>query len=52
LGWVLDPEERKVRLYKPGDEPVGILSSPDKLCSDPVLSCFTLALKPIWEPGF
>ncbi len=51
LGWLLDPEERKAHVYKPG-EPVGILNSPDKLCGDPVLSGFTLDLKLIWEPGF
>jgi Uma2 family endonuclease len=51
LGWLIDPEERKVHVYKPG-EPVGILSSPDKLFGDPALSGFILDLKPIWEPGF
>ena len=51
LGWLIDPEERKAHVYKLG-EPVGILSSPHKLCGDPVLSGFTLDLKLIWEPGF
>jgi len=51
LGWLIDPEERKAHVYKPG-EPVGILSTPDKLSGDPVLSGFILDLKPIWEPGF
>ena len=51
LGWLIDPQERKVRVYKPG-EPVRILSGPDKLCGDRVLSDFNLDLKPIWEPGF
>ena len=51
LGWLTDPEERKAHVYKLG-EPVGILSSPDKLRGDPALSGFTLDLKPIWEPGF
>ena len=51
LGWLIEPEERKAHVYKPG-EPVGILNSPDKPCSDPVLSGCTLDLKTIWEPGF
>ena len=51
MGWLTDPEERKAHVYKLR-EPVGILSSPDKLCGDPALSGFTLDLKPIWEPGF
>jgi Uma2 family endonuclease len=51
LGWLLDPEERKTHVYKPG-ETAGILRSPDKLSGDPVLSGFILDLKPIWELGF
>jgi Uma2 family endonuclease len=51
LGWLIDPEERKAHVYKPG-EPVGNLSSPDRLCGDPVPSGFTLDPKTIWEPGF
>ena len=51
LGWLIDPEERKVHVYKPG-EPVGILNNPDTLSADPVLSGFILDLKPMWEPGF
>jgi len=51
LGWLLDPEERKVHVYKPG-EPVEILSNPDELSGGPVLPGFVLELKPIWEPGF
>ena len=50
LGWLLDPEERKTHVYKPG-ETAGILRSPDKLSGDPVLSGFILDLKPIWELG-
>lgn len=51
LGWLLDPEERKTHVYKPG-ETAGILRRSDKLSGDPVLSGFILDLKPIWEPGF
>lgn len=51
LGWLIDPEERKVRVYKPG-EPVKVLDSPGSLSGELVLSGFVLDLKPIWEPGF
>jgi len=51
LGWLIDPEERKVHVYKPG-EAGEILSNPGELSGDPVLPGFVLELKPIWEPGF
>lgn len=38
LGWLIDPEERKVHVYKPGT-----------LSGDPILTGFVLDLKPIWE---
>jgi Uma2 family endonuclease len=51
LGWLIDPEERKVHIYK-SNEPVQILENPGSLSGDPVLPGFALDLKPIWEPGF
>ncbi len=51
LGWLIDPEERKVHVYKNG-EPVRILDNPGTLRADPTLPGFVLDLKPIWEPGF
>ncbi len=51
LGWLMDPVERKVHVYKPG-EPIEILERPNRLSEDPVLPGFTLDLQPIWEPGF
>lgn len=51
LGWLLDPEERRAHVYKPGD-PVRIPENPGRLSGDPVLPGFVLDLKPIWEPGF
>ena len=50
-GWLMDPEERKVHLHKPG-EPVQIPNNPGTLSGAPVLPGFVLALEPIWEPGF
>jgi Uma2 family endonuclease len=51
LGWLLDPEEKKVHVYQP-DEDVRILENPRKVSGDPVLRGFVLDVKPIWEPGF
>jgi len=50
LGWLLDPEERKVHFYKPG-ESARVLNSLDKLSGEPVLPGFVLDLKQIWEPA-
>ena len=51
LGWLIDPEERKVHIYGP-DEPARVLENPAEVSGDPVLEGFVLDLKPIWEPGF
>jgi Uma2 family endonuclease len=51
LGWLLDPEERKVHVYQP-EEDVRILENPQKVSGDPILPGFVLDLKSIWEPGF
>ena len=51
LGWLIDPIERKVHVYKNG-EPVRALDNPDTLRADPTLPGFVLDLKPSWEPGF
>ncbi|MGH3149024.1 MAG: Uma2 family endonuclease [Rubrobacter sp.] len=50
LGWLIDPEERKAHVYKPG-EPVRVLENPDSLSADSVMPGFILDLKPVWEPG-
>ncbi len=51
LGWLVDPGERKINLYKPG-KPVRFLDNPGTLSGEPVLPGFVLDLKPIWETGF
>jgi Uma2 family endonuclease len=50
LGWLIDPEERKVHVYRPKDQ-VETAYKPDKVSGDPILPGFVLDLKPIWEPG-
>jgi Uma2 family endonuclease len=51
LGWLIDPVERNVHVYKP-NEPVELLGNPDRLSGEPALPGFVLGLKPIWEPCF
>jgi Uma2 family endonuclease len=51
LGWLIDPEERKVHIYGP-DEPARVLENLAEVSGDPVLEGFVLDLKPIWEPSF
>ena len=51
LGWLIDPEERKVHVYQPNDR-VEISDKPDCVSGDPILPGFVLDLKLIWEPGF
>ncbi|CAN5615680.1 Uma2 family endonuclease [soil metagenome] len=51
LGWLIDPEERKVHLYLPDKAPQ-VLENPGEVSGEPVLSGFTLELRRIWEPRF
>ena len=51
LGWLLDPEKRKVHIYEPGKQ-VLILENPDEVSGDPILPGFVLDLRPVWAPGF
>jgi Uma2 family endonuclease len=47
LGWLLDPADRSIYIYRPGCE-VEILNNPDSLAGDPVLPGFILNLSEIW----
>jgi Uma2 family endonuclease len=47
LGWLIDPQNRRVHLYRPG-QPIEILEGPTAVSGDPVLPGFTLDLSPIW----
>ncbi|MGD2116050.1 MAG: Uma2 family endonuclease [Acidobacteriota bacterium] len=49
LGWLIDPEERTVEIYRPGSEPEH-LRAPDSIRGDPELPGFELDLRPVWEP--
>ena len=47
LGWLIDPINRRVHVYRPG-EPVATLESPETVSGDPVLPGFELNLVEIW----
>ncbi len=51
LGFLLDPQERRVYLYRPG-APVVCLENPTAVSGDPELPRFTLDLTHIWEEDF
>ena len=47
LGWLIDPLERQVFVYRPG-QPVEHLQDPATLPGEPVLTGFTLDLARVW----
>lgn len=49
LGWLIDPQERRVHVYRPGRE-VEVLDGPAQISGDPELPGFVLDLAPVWEP--
>ncbi|MBI4468219.1 MAG: Uma2 family endonuclease [Acidobacteria bacterium] len=50
LGWLIDPETRYVRVYRPG-KATEVLMNPQMLSGDPELPGFVLDLGEIWEPN-
>lgn len=48
LGWLLDPVERRVHIYRP-DAVVEILDDPQSVSGAPLLSGFTLDVQPLWD---
>jgi Uma2 family endonuclease len=51
LGWLIDPIERQVHLYRPGRS-AEQLDKPGSISADPELPGFVLDLAEIWEPTF
>ncbi|MEO1134171.1 MAG: Uma2 family endonuclease [Cyanobacteria bacterium J06639_1] len=37
LGWLIDPQQRRVEIYREGDRPVEVLDAPDELSGEGVL---------------
>jgi Uma2 family endonuclease len=48
LGWLIDPLERQVTVYRPG-RPVATLEDPVEIHGDPELPRFVLSLPEIWQ---
>ena len=48
LGWLIDPIERKVHIYRPKQE-VEILDDPAEISGEDVMPDFILKLKEIWD---
>ena len=51
LGWLIDPVERNVYVYRPG-QPMEKLQNPATISGEPVLPDFGLDLATVWNPGF
>ncbi len=47
LGWLVDPQERRVHVYRPG-RPPEVLDDPSEVSGDPTLPGFRLELTGIW----
>jgi Uma2 family endonuclease len=47
LGWLLDPVEHTVYVYRPG-QPVEPLDAPETLTGEPILPGFVLNLHEVW----
>ena len=50
LGWLIDPDKRRVHVYRPR-KPVEILDHPMKVPASPEVPGFVLKLAEIWNPG-
>jgi Uma2 family endonuclease len=48
LGWLIDPFERKIHVYRPGAA-VEILEDPETVSGEPLLRGFTLDLRTLWD---
>jgi Uma2 family endonuclease len=47
LAWLIDPIERTVHVYRPGEQPV-VIENPTAVSAEPELPGFTLDLSRIW----
>jgi len=48
LGWLLDPQHRRVEIYRPGKD-VKVLENPAELSGEAVLPGFVLNLRRVWN---
>jgi Uma2 family endonuclease len=49
LGWLINPQQQQVEIYRSDREDIEILSKPMTLSGENILPGFTLDLIPIWE---
>jgi Uma2 family endonuclease len=49
LGWMLDPENRTVEIYRPHGE-VELRSNPESVAGEGPVEGFVLNLAPVWDP--
>jgi Uma2 family endonuclease len=47
LGWLIDPADKCVYIYRPGQQPE-CLRDPDTVAGDPILPRFVFRLSDIW----
>ena len=47
LGWLIDPQNRRVEIYRPGRE-VEVLENPSNLSGEDILPGFVLNLRRVW----
>ena len=48
LGWLIDPLERKVHIYRPGVDPE-VIDDPETVSGEPLLKGFVLDLRALWN---
>ena len=48
LGWLLDPSERRVHIYRAGAEPE-VLEDPQEVSGEPLLKGFVLDVQALWD---
>ena len=48
LGWLIDPLERKVHIYRPAAEPE-VLDDPENVSGEPLLRGFVFDVRSIWD---
>jgi Uma2 family endonuclease len=51
LGWLIDPDARRVYVYRPGDPAPETLDAPATVSGDPILPSFVLDMARIWDPN-
>ena len=48
LGWLIDPRERKVHIFRPGLDPA-VLDNPQQVSGEPLLKGFVLDVQVLWD---